>query len=369
MKIVLYISSLLDGGAERVLTLLANEFSERKNKIVIITKGPYCSYPLSKKICWKPIFTKYNIEKRRSLLDKVSRRFTYIPKLFSILKREKPDIVISFLLNENGKLILVSKFLGIPIIVSEHTNFHVDMSISSWVKRRWIYKLSDAVTVLTKYDYDNYYKYFLKNVYIMPNPVSFNSINKIANRKKIILASGSLDRWSIKGFDNLLEIFANVVKKHPDWKLAIAGSGDEGKKYLIQLAGELDIENNIDFLGFCKNIDKVMQSSSIFIVTSRYEGFSMVLVEAMSQGCSCISYDCIAGPGEIIENGIDGILVENQNIHKMSSEINRLIEKEELQLFLAENAINSVRRFSVEKVGNKWIDLIDKVIKKRRMDN
>lgn len=369
MKIILYISSLLDGGAERVLTLLANEFSERKHKVVIITKGPYCSYQLNKEICWKPIFTKYDIENKRSLLDKISRKFTYIPKLVSILKHENPDIVISFLVNENGKLIIISRFLGIPIIVSEHTNFHADMSILSWMKRRWIYKLSDAVTVLTKYDYDNYYKYFLKNVYIVPNPVSFNSVDKVVDRKKIILAAGSLDRWTTKGFDSLLKIFSNVIQKHPDWKLQIAGSGNKGKNHLLQLAEKYKIQDNVELLDFCNNIEEYMLKASIFVLPSRYEGFSMVLVEAMSQGCACISFDCVAGPGEIIENGVDGVLVENQNIYKMNTEINRLIEKEDERLFLAKNAISSVKRFSIEKVGNKWINLINKVIKKRRWDD
>ncbi len=367
MKILFYINDLRGGGAERVLSILANEFSKRKHKVIIVTKRQRCDYTLDKKVQWKFIFTKNEIENKRSIIDKILRRISYIPRLIKAMKKEKPDVIISFLINANGKLIFISKYLGTPIIVTEHTNYSNDMNIISWLTRRWIYKLSDAVTILTKYDYDNHYKNFLSNVYIMPNPLSFDPIDKLMYKDKIILAAGSLDRWQIKGFDNLLEIFAGVIRKHSDWKLLIAGSGDEGKKYLLQLAGQLGIRENIEFLGFCKNIDQIMLKSSIFVLTSRYEGFSMVLIEAMSQRCSCISYDCIAGPGEIIRNNFDGILVKNQNKQEMEQGINRLIEDKDLRTYLANNAIKNVQRFSIDRIGNDWLNLINNIINKRKV--
>lgn len=364
MKIVFVSGSLRGGGAERVLSLLANEFSKKYHNVTIITKAPECDYLLNDSISWKPIYKKEEIKK--NFIDKIFRRFKYFPRLIQSIKDEEPDLVISFLVGMNGHIILISKLLKIPIIVSEHTNFQADMNILSWVERRWIYKLADAVTVLTKYDYSNYYSHFLNNIHIMPNPVSFLPIDKYIPREKTILASGSLNRWSIKGFDNLLKIFANVVKVHPDWKLKIAGSGDEGKEYLMSLANELKIQENVEFLGFCQNINKVMQESALFVLSSRYEGFSMVLAEAMSQGCVCISFDCVAGPGEIIENGVDGILIEDQNMKQMEKEICKLIENENLQKYLAMNAVKNIQRFSLQQIYNKWNSLIDSIIERSK---
>ena len=364
MKIVFVAGSLRGGGAERVLTLLANELSVRHHDVTIITKAPECDYVLKENIKWKPLFSKEDI--KTSIIDKISRRFTFLPRLINTIKNENPDVVISFLVGMNGQVILISRLLDIPVIASEHTNYQADMGLFSWIERRWVYKLANAVTVLTQYDYSNYYSHFLKNVHIMPNPVSFTPINKLILREKTILAAGSLNRWSIKGFDNLLKFFSNVVKVHPDWKLKIAGSGEEGKKYLMQLANELNIQDDVEFLGFCPNIDEVMQQSSIFVLSSRYEGFGMVLAEAMSQGCACISFDCVAGPNEIIENGIDGVLVENQNIKQMENEICRLIEDENLREDLAENAIEKVQRFSIQQIVDRWTDLIKTVVEKNK---
>lgn len=360
MKIVFIAGSLRGGGAERVLSVLANELSDRGNEVTVITKTPECDYLLYPPVSWNPIFKKHEI--KSSYLNKLGRRLSFHPKLLLKIKKEKPDLVISFLVGMNGKAIMICNLLKLPVIVSEHTNYQNDMNLFTWVERRWLYKLADAVTVLTKYDYTNYYSKFLDNVYIMPNPVSFQSIESLSPRNKTILASGSLDRWKIKGFDNLLKIFSNVVKKHPEWKLQIAGSGNKGENYLKQLTKTLNIEQNVEFLGFCNDLASIMQTSSIFIVSSRYEGFSMVLVEAMSQGCACISYDCIAGPGEIINHGVDGILVQNQNPELMEKMISKLIDDEELRFRLGNNSKESVKRFSVKKITDDWEKLAESIL-------
>ncbi|WP_298807449.1 glycosyltransferase family 4 protein [uncultured Psychrobacter sp.] len=355
MKIVFVIGSLRGGGAERVLSLVVNELSTRGHEITVITKTPECDYILNTAVKWRPIFEREEI--KSDFFDKLSRRVKYFPRLLLRINKEKPDLTVSFLVGMNSKVTIISKLLNIPVIVSEHTNYKAGVSFSSWVERRWIYKLANAVTVLTKYDYDNYYSKFLNNVYVMPNPVSFESINELRPRDKTILASGVLDRWSIKGFDNLLKIFSNVVIRHPDWKLKIAGAGDKGREYLESLAISLNIENNIEFLGFCTDLDSTMRESSIFVLSSRYEGFGMVLIEAMSQGCACISYDCVAGPGEIITNGMDGILVKDQNTEVMEAELCRLIDDDELRWTLANNARENVKKFSLNAIGNRWEQL------------
>lgn len=366
MKISFVIDNLMGGGAERVLALIANEFTYRNHEVTIITYSPECVYTVDKDILLKPIFAKS--ETKIDLISRVNRKLKFIPRLFYSMKNEDPDVIISFMMHTNRIVIPVSKLLGIPVIATEHTIFQLknsfltwEKSFIAWITRRWIYKMADAITVLTNYDYKNYYSHFLGNVSVMPNPVSFAPIEKSQARDKIILAAGELDRWTHKGFDNLLTVFSQVVKIHPEWKLKIAGSGENGKKYLTDIANELDIINNIVFLGFCQNLDEELKKSSIFVLSSRWEAFGMVLAEAMSQGCACVSFDCVSGPKEIIKNGVDGILVEDQNMLQMEKEICRLIEDEKLREYLAENAVRNIQRLSIQNIGDKWVDLVSNV--------
>jgi len=360
MKIVFVINSLYGGGAERVLTLVANELAKRGYEVVIITYLSNSKYTLYNTIRHIAVFDNDEM-KKVDFFSKFKRRLIFYFRIIKILKLQKPDILISFLNGMNRKIIPIAKFLKLKLIVSEHNNHKAGRNFFSWFARRWLYKLPNAVTVLTKYDYNNYYKHFLKNVVVMPNPVTFNSIDNISQREKVILVAGYLDRWEHKGFDNLLFIFAEIVKKHPQWKLKIAGSGDKGMQYLKDIAKRLDIENNVIFLGFVKNINEEFKKASIYVLSSRYEGFPMVLIEAMSQGCACISYNCISGPSEIIQDGIDGIIVEDQNMKEMEKAISKLINDESLRNSLAKNAITNIQKFSIDKIGDRWVNLIEDI--------
>jgi len=361
MKIVFVINCLYGGGAERVLSLVANKLVKRGYEITIITYLSDSVYELDKSIKHISIFTNSDM-KRTNIFDKLIRRVLFYIRIINVLKKEKPNVIISFLSGMNIKMIPIAKLLKIKIIVSEHNNYKVKKDLFSWVVRRWLYRLADAVTVLTLYDYNNYYKKFLHNVVVMPNPVTFKSIDKEIQRDFTILVAGSLDRWRHKGFDNLLVIFSKIVKKYSKWKLKIAGNGDMGMQYLKNMAKELNIEDNIIFLGFVNNISDEFKKASIFVLTSRYEGFPMVLIEAMSQGCACISYNCISGPSEIINDGIDGIIVENQNQQKMIEAIEKVIEDDKLRNKLSSNAKLNIKRFSMDRIADKWIDLLENTV-------
>lgn len=361
MKILFVIGNLGGGGAERVLALIANELVQRNLEVTIVTYSPDCAYELDKSIIHIPVFNQNEI-KENKLLDKINRRISFYPRLAKLLKEQRPDVVISFMKGMNRKVIPVSRLLGIPVIVSEHTNHKVGMDYLSWFERRWIYKLADAVTVLTKYDYEMYYKFFLDNVVVMPNPVTFKSVEELGKKDNTLFAAGSLDRWNHKGFDNLLIVFSRVAKKYPGWVLKIAGAGEDGEKYLRDLAKELEIDKKVIFLGFSQNVSKEFKSASIYALTSRYEGFPMVLIEAMSQGCACVSYDCVSGPNEIITDGVDGVLVEDQNLHQMEEAICELMQDERNRQKLAIIAAESIKQFSIEKTGDRWFGLIESIV-------
>ena len=141
----------------------------------------------------------------------------------------------------------------------------------------------------------------------MPNPLGLQPVNDIPHKQNIILAVGRLDDWHVKGFDVLIRAWARVVSSFKflvstdGWKLQIAGTGsEESLNYLKQLCKENGVEDSVEFLGFRKDVEKLYQEASIYVLSSRYEGFGLVLIEAMSQGCACVACDYKGRQREII---------------------------------------------------------------------
>ncbi|MDO6819742.1 glycosyltransferase [Zobellia sp. 1_MG-2023] len=194
----------------------------------------------------------------------------------------------------------------------------------------------------------------------MPNPCTFKPINtNNHSRKKTILAVGSLNRFHHKGFDNLLNLLPPVLSKNSEWDLKIIGEGDKGLKYLTNLAQKNKITHKVEFTGFKNNVNEYMHSASVFVLSSRFEGLPMVLLEAMSQGMACVAYDCKTGPSDIIKNEYNGILVKDQNEHDMQEKLNSIIQDVDKRTSLSNNAILSLEKFSVEAVADRWKKLFN----------
>ena len=134
-------------------------------------------------------------------------------------------------------------------------------------------------------------------------------------------------------------------------------------KFLKDLTFKHQISNQVIFEGYSNNVAEIMRESDIYIMTSRFEGLPMVLLEAMSQGMACISYDCKTGPSDIIDNDINGILVEDQNENAMSQKLNILINLPELRIKLANNAINSLDRFKIDGIYKKYLNIFVNILK------
>jgi glycosyltransferase involved in cell wall biosynthesis len=349
MKLLFFISSMWGGGAERVMSILCNELIKRDYDVNLATNINHTfAYKLDTGIKIIPLYPEDYWKKH-----KIIRLILYIKRIRSIVSQTKPDIIISFMHN----ICAITYGMRIPVIQSEHTTYSRKVSKKFNIGRLFINKLANKVTVLTQQDFDLLGNR-LPNKVVMPNPLSFPIYTAENMRNNAILAAGRIDVWHVKGFDNLLKSWSLIAQKHKDWHIEIAGTGnDKNINYLKQLTKQLGIEDSVYFLGFVKDIDKLMQQSHIFVLSSRYEGFGMCLIEAMSQGCACISFDCPTGPKEIITDGYSGILIENQNIEKMSEAILRVIEDEELREMLSQNAGKEVIRFTPDKTVERWEEL------------
>ena len=354
MKIDFLINSLSGGGAERVITTIANGFSKKGYSVKLITFNHNEFYSTNPEI--NRIKLHHGKIKNHSVRSLINLFFFYLKS------KNRPDVLVSFMPKTNSIAILVAKIFKIKVIISEHSNHKVNVpNQTKWIRKN-LYKYADWTTVLTSFDI-NFYQSLGANVTVMPNPIILpNTISNFQSRDKNILIAGSLNRFEIKGFDILLKIIAPILKTNPEWKLIIAGSGDKGQKILQNISKKLRIENNVIFTGFCDNMTELMQCSQIYVLSSKYEGLPMVLMEALSNGMSCIAYDCISGPRDLIVNMENGLLIENQNQDKMREGINRLVTDNKLRISLAQNAPDTVRKYSLENILKQWEFIMSKSI-------
>ena len=345
------------GGAQRVVANLANQFVDQGHQVRIITFMDGDAYELNNKIDRLRFHKSYLI--KRVLLNSLIHLFRFYKN-----KNNRPDIISAHIGMIGFSTIPIAKLYKIKIIVSEHFNHFLQkrnfLRILLW---DYLYKYADAVTVLTNKDLPYFSKRNSRTI-VMENPCSFEPTMSLgSNREKIILAVGDLNRYEHKGFDNLIKVMSKVLPKHLDWKLKIVGEGKIGKEFLINLIKKYDLADNVELTGFRSDIKDLMNNSEIFILSSRYEGLPMVLLEALSQGMACIAFDCVTGPAEIIEDGVNGFLVEDQNNAEMVMKLNDLMENDDKRNLFRNNASKSLDKFSIQNVSLKWNTLFDQIVK------
>ncbi|GLU44895.1 glycosyltransferase family 4 protein [Allomuricauda sp. NBRC 101325] len=352
MNIHFIINSLAGGGAERVMATLANGFS-LQSKVSLITFNNGNSYPIDPKV--NRVYLHGGTLKNHTL-----RSWKNLYSYYRV-KENRPDAIVVFMPANALIVVPIAKIFGIKVIISEHNNHKANPSTKSKWTRKLLYPLANAVTILTSYDLE-FFKKMNQKVVIMPNPIVLpDHVPEFRNRKKNILAAGSFKRLDVKGFERLIKISAPILKQHPDWTLTIAGSGGNGIEILRGLSQELGIEGMIILPGFCKNIQEMMQQSQVYALPSKYEGLPMVLMEALSNGMACIAYDCISGPGDLIENKSNGILIEDQNEELFGEGLKMLISDDEFRNEIASNGPESMVPYNISNILERWNKLFNEI--------
>lgn len=161
-----------------------------------------------------------------------------------------------------------------------------------------------------------------------------------------------------KGFDTLVDVFALVNEKHPDWKCYIYGDGNYRDK-IGNYIKEKGMQDVVILKGRTDNVPIAMREASMFVLSSRFEGFGMVIAEAMAQGLPAVSFDCPTGPSDIVKTGINGILVENQNKQALADAICYMIEHPEERKKMGLKAVESIKDFAGDAIAKKWYQLFD----------
>ena len=358
MKIAILVNTLTNGGAERVASLWAKGFYEQGNEVTVLIKNP------EKPITYK-VPAGVNIKSTRPLHGGYFMSFRYDIRLRKIIRDIRPDYLICLLDGEGIHAKLATIGLGVKVIQTEHNSFERPENIALSFKQKFFKffcnKFMPVVTVLTQAD-KNFIGNRLKNVQVLPNPLAYEPAKVMPVKEKVILAAGRLDAGYTKGFDLLIVAFGKIAMHYPNWELHIAGGGlpSSLKKYQ-SMAKECGIEDKVHFLGYVDNMLPLYQKSSIFVLSSRYEGFGMVLIEAMSQGCACIACDYKGRQKEIITNKVDGIIAETDDVQSIAYHLEYLLshhsEREKLQI----KAVERSQDFALCNIMNKWTYILSSI--------
>lgn len=344
------------GGAERVLSVLANHFVNINFKVsVIYLDDKKDFYMLDEKI--KKHQIEYDRESGNFISGLLNTR-RRVKALRQMIKNVDPDIVIGFITDINVLSVLACRRLDVPVIISERTNpYQYRIPVKWKIASRLFYRLADKLVLQTA-RVSRFYSFVPSSkIAVIPNPVSNIYFEDNTKRKNIILAVGRLEYP--KGFDLLIEAFAKTRAKD-SWKLLIVGEGSE-RENLIRNISQNNLDSSVELVGLQKDIGSFYSRASLFVLSSRYEGYPNALSEAMSSGLACISFNCNFGPAEMIEHNVNGILVEHLNTDQLARAIDDLADNRPKREKIGENAEEINRQNHIDAVSEQWVGIMEKL--------
>ncbi|CAN7706479.1 MULTISPECIES: glycosyltransferase family 4 protein [unclassified Ensifer] len=351
-RITIIVSALGAGGTEHVVSLVASHWARLGCAVTVITleapaSEPYYKFDPRVAIERLDVPTEKATKLRAAWL--VARR---LYRLRSTITRSRPDFVLSFLTRTNVLTLVATRGLGLPVIVSERNNPAVQPfgPLWKWLQLR-LYPRAFALVTMTKGALDYFSPEVRRHGRVIPNAINLPAGWENRRGNKMLTAVGRLTRQ--KGFDLLLEAFARIAKTHPDWKLVIWGEG-EARLELEAQRDALGLSNRVEMPGLTPRPGLWLETADAFVLSSRYEGWGIVLLEAMAAGLPVVSFACDWGPTDMIANGEDGILVPNGDIAALADALSNLMADEALRARLAANAEANVRRYDAAHILSQW---------------
>jgi glycosyltransferase involved in cell wall biosynthesis len=354
-KIALIGYRLSDGGGEKVMANLSLFFEKKGIEIhnIIVLDG--VSYSYSGKLV--------NLGLLKNNANGFGNKFKRLLVLKKYLNENKFDFIIDF--RPRTKIIqelIIARFIyNCKTIFTIHSFLiHYYIPKNAWLARLIYNKSYAAVTIVNEIQELIEQKYHFKNVITISNPINLEEVNEKSIEKieidfEYIIAIGQYEN-AIKQFDKLILSYADSILPKKGIHLIILGNGN--KQAVEKTAKDNNIYEYVHLLGFEDNPYKYLKKAVFLVLSSLNEGFPNVILEALACQIPVVAFDCKTGPREMIVDRINGILVENQNMEKLTEAMNLLIENKELYLFCKKNAVESIQRFSLDKIGEQWLDLM-----------
>jgi glycosyltransferase involved in cell wall biosynthesis len=359
-KHIVLISSFLNfvGGYERIVASFVNLLAEKGENItlLLLADTDESFYPLDKKVRVVQLPLHFGITPKGNMITRKMQMLKDLLLLRKTLRQLKPSFLICSEYHYAVAGVLTAERKKTKVFSWEHTHYNVNFKNRFWrVLCNIIYPKLDGIICLNP-DEKKLFSHLNKNVVVIPNFIHLPD-RRAPLQNKAILTIARLT--AVKGIDHLLEIAKLVLTKHPDWKWKVIGEGE------LQSAAENFIKKeNLEAKLLLQapsnhNIAAEYESASMYVMTSANECFPMVLLEALSYGLPCISFDVDTGPRHIIQNNIDGLLVKKDDLRAMVNAIDSMIGDEEKQKRMAENAVAGSIRFSPEVVYQLWKNLFN----------
>ena len=362
---LLYITNQIcgSGGLERVLSIKASYLADKLGyevHIITLNQGDVpLFYTFSKKLVYHDISLQGNF---------ISYSYRYAKYLNQLVQRVSPDVIS---VCDDGLKGLLSPFIldkKIPKIYERHVSKNIEIKTDNpslvqrlKTKTTFIFmqigaKRFDKFILLTN---GNANEWNLSNIQVISNPLSFfPELSATLDNQKVLAVGRHAYQ---KGYDRLLESWQMIKKDYQGWQIDIFGKIDSAESY-VKMAKEMNLSDSVLFHQPVKNIQGKYSEASVFVLPSRYEGFGMVLIEAMASGVPCISYDCPYGPSDIISDGIDGFLVDNGDIKGFSQKMSILMGDAALRKKMGVNARKKAKTFSVEAIMPVWDRLFKQLV-------
>lgn len=355
-RICFFIGSMnRPGGTERVTAIIANELAKKGYEVSILSsfEGDNPFFELHPTIMIDEVY-KYKVSMKKNGVS-------LIRKIRKFVIKQKIDTLI--VVDSLACVFTIPAMIGLNVkhICWEHFNFNYNLGVKLRdIGRILAARYCDGVVTLTEEDKQLWINGLSKisaKLISIANPTPYENIETFPKlESKVILAMGRLT--SQKGFDMLLQAWALVSKSHNEWILHIVGSGEE-EPNLKSMAVDLNIIERVTFIPFTKDVEKYYQEASFYCLSSRFEGFGMVILEAMSFGLPVISFDCECGPTELINKNINGFLTKSNDITALGQKLIEIMNmSNEKYIKLSQSAKMSSKKYYVSNLIDKWIEVI-----------
>jgi len=361
-KIAFHLNCLGQGGAERVVSNLANSFAAQGYEVYIATEWQEDNeYPIDSRITRVHVGLRPEDEKK----SRVSKFFLRVRYLREFMKEYKPDILVAFAHRANYRALMAGRGTDIPVVISIRINpvGNYD-ALSDKIQIKWLFPKAAGCVFQTEEQRAFFKPYLQDNSRIIINPLNPKFLNVTVPREKEKAVVNHARLVDFKNHPMLVDAFLTVHEKHPDYVLRIYGpdSGDGTKEILEKKIAENHAEDYIFLMGSCNNIESEIPKAEVYAYSSDYEGFPNSLLEAMAMGMPVVSTDCPpGGPAMIIRDGENGFLVPVGDKDALADRIIRLIEDKELAASFSKEAAKVSEIAGPDIIFEKWRDYLTEV--------